>query len=58
MAEFDPLVACMLPVSGANGVGMQVESASQFACTRQALSGRKIVAQDPEGDLRDQLFTD
>ena len=58
MAEFDPLVAFELAVPGADRVGVQVESASEFACTRQALSGRKIVAQDAEDDLRDQLFAD
>src|SRR5437899_1265434 len=58
MAELDPLVAFELPVPGADRVGMQVESPRQFACTRQTLSGRKIVAQDAEDDLRDQLFAD
>jgi hypothetical protein len=58
MAEFDPLVAFELAVSGAYGVGMQVESPSQFACTRQSLPGRKIVAQNAEDDLRDQLLAD
>src|SRR5438309_10485635 len=58
MAEFDPLVAFELAVPGADRVGMQMKSASQFACTRQTLSGRKIVAQDADDDLRDHLFAD
>ena len=58
MAEFDPFVTFQLAVPCADRVGMQVESPSQLTRTRQALPGRKIIAEDAEDDLRDHLLPD
>jgi len=33
-----------------------MKAARQFACAGQALAGSKVVAQDSEHDLRNQLF--
>jgi hypothetical protein len=58
MAEFDPSLPFQLAVTGADGVGMKVKAPGQFARAGQALAGRKVVAQDGENDLRDQLLPD
>jgi len=52
------MLAFELTVSGADGVGMDAEAAGQFTRARKALSRCKVVAENGEDDLRDQLLAD
>jgi len=57
-AEFEPLVAGELAVTGADGVGMKTKPSGKFACAGKAFTGWEIAAEDAEDDLRNELFAD
>jgi hypothetical protein len=58
VTEFNPAFALELAVSGADGVGMQAKTACEVACAGESVSGGKVVAQNSEDDLGDELFAD
>src|ERR1700681_2585831 len=58
MAKLNPPLPFELAVAGTDGIGMKTEAACQFSCARQALPWREVVAEDPENNLRYELFAD
>jgi len=58
VAELDPLFLFELAVAGTDRVGMKTEAPRQFSGAGQALPRSQVVAEDPQDDLRHQLFAD
>ena len=56
--ELDPAVSLELPVTRADGVGMEMKAASQFACAGQTVAGTQVIAQNAENHLSDKLFAE
>jgi hypothetical protein len=55
MAEFGPAFALELAVASADGVGMEVEAAGEFAGTGKTVTGLEVAGQDREDYLGDEL---
>jgi hypothetical protein len=58
MAKLNPSLSFELAVSGADCVGMKTKLPREFPRTWQALTCGQIVAEDPENNLRYELFAD
>ncbi len=55
MAAFGPAVVFKLAVTGADGVGMDVETSRKFVGTRQPVTGAKIAGQNRQNNLGNKL---
>jgi hypothetical protein len=58
LTRFEPAAPFEFAVGGADGVGVNLKTAREFARARQALAGLEIAADDAEHDLRRQLLAD
>jgi len=55
VAALGPAIALQLPVAGADGVGMDVEAARQFAGAGETVAGAQVAAEDRQDNLGDEL---